>query len=77
MPSIVSAPAFFTPACSTNKKLKQRPVVGGISIAHKDVTAGTIAYFCRSIKAGDNPDKIYVLSNNHVLANDQQRKNGR
>lgn len=66
---IESSPAFFTPACNINRKLKQRPVAGGISIAHKDVTAGTIAYFCRSIKAGDNPNKIYVLSNNHVLAN--------
>ncbi len=66
---IESSPAFFTPACSTNRRNKQRPVIGGISIAHKDVTAGTIAYFCRSVKAGDNPDKIYVLSNNHVLAN--------
>lgn len=69
---IESPPAFFTPAlpaCTTQRRQRQRPMVGGISVAHKDVTAGTIAYFCRSVRAGDNPNKIYVLSNNHVLAN--------
>jgi hypothetical protein len=67
---IIESPrAFFAAACSTNKQQRQRPIVGGISIAHKDVTAGTLGYFCRSVRAGDDPEKIYVLSNNHVLAN--------
>jgi len=68
---IETPPAFFTatlPVCTTKRKQRQRPMVGGISIAQKDVTAGTIAYFCRSVRAGDDPAKIYVLSNNHVLA---------
>lgn len=68
---IETPPAFFTatlPVCTTKRKQRQRPMVGGISIAHQDVTAGTIAYFCRSVRAGDDPAKIYVLSNNHVLA---------
>ncbi|MDQ3179508.1 MAG: serine protease [Acidobacteriota bacterium] len=68
---IESPPAFFTPAlpaCTTKRQKRQRPMIGGISVAHKDVTAGTIAYFCRSVKPGDDPAKIYVLSNNHVLA---------
>jgi len=68
---IESPPAFLTaalPVCTTKRKQQQRPMVGGISVAHKGVTAGTIAYFCRSVKTGDDPEKIYVLSNNHVLA---------
>lgn len=68
---IETPPAFLTPAlpvCTTQRKQRQRPMVAGISVAHKNVTAGTIAYFCRSVKAGDDPNKIYVLSNNHVLA---------
>lgn len=68
---IESPPAFLTPAvpvCTTKRQQRQRPVVAGISAAHKDVTAGTIAYFCRSVKAGDDLEKIHILSNNHVLA---------
>lgn len=56
------------PACSSNRREEQRPVVAGISTAHYDVTAGTIAYFCRSSRHGDDPDQVHVLSNNHVFA---------
>jgi len=42
--------------------------MAGISAAHYEVTAGTISCFCRWTRAGDDPAKIYVLSNNHVLA---------
>ena len=54
--------------CSANRKKRQRPIVAGISAAHYGVTAGTIAYFCRSTRDGDDPARIYVLSNNHVFA---------
>jgi hypothetical protein len=69
---VESPPAFFTPAgnsCTNDRKIRQRPIIGGISIGHKDITFGTIGYFCRSTETGDDPNKIYVLSNNHVLAN--------
>lgn len=55
--------------CTDDRQRRQRPLVAGISVAHRDVTAGTIAYFCRSTRPGDNPDDVFVLSNNHVLAN--------
>ncbi|HEX8071588.1 MAG TPA: hypothetical protein VF546_16660 [Pyrinomonadaceae bacterium] len=55
--------------CSDNRRLRQRPFGAGVSVAHRDVTAGTIGYFCRSTAAGDDPDDIFILSNNHVLAN--------
>jgi len=40
-----------------------RPAPGGVSIGHKDITAGTLG--CLVQKNG----KRYILSNNHVLAN--------
>ena len=55
-------------SCSKDRKKRQRPVVAGISAAHFAVTAGTISYFFRSTRAGDDPAKIHVLSNNHVFA---------
>ncbi len=41
-----------------------RPLRPGISIAHQDVTAGTLGGF---VTAAENPS-VYVLSNYHVLA---------
>ncbi len=42
---------------------RQRPAPGGISIGHKDITAGTLG--CLVKKNG----QVVILSNNHVLAN--------
>lgn len=42
---------------------RQRPAPGGISIGHKDITAGTLG--CLVKKNG----QVMILSNNHVLAN--------
>jgi hypothetical protein len=42
---------------------RQRPAPGGISIGHKDITAGTLGCLVR--KNG----QVMILSNNHVLAN--------
>jgi len=47
-----------------------RPLVAGISIGHKDITAGTLG--CFVTKNG----KSYVLSNNHVLANSNEGQIG-
>ena len=42
---------------------RYRPAPGGVSIGHKDITAGTLG--CLVKKGGD----FFILSNNHVLAN--------
>jgi len=42
---------------------KYRPAPGGVSIGHRDITAGTLG--CLVKKSG----QIVILSNNHVLAN--------
>jgi hypothetical protein len=47
-----------------------RPLSIGASVGHVDVTAGTIGAFVKRGKAA------YLLSNNHVLANEDQAKAG-
>ena len=80
---IESPPAFFLPSvphaasasasaavapCSSFRRSRQRPVMAGISSAHVNVTAGTIACFCTSTREGDDVETVYALSNNHVFA---------
>ncbi|MCA9017096.1 MAG: hypothetical protein KDA77_17320 [Planctomycetaceae bacterium] len=50
----------------------QRPVIGGISAGHRDITAGTLGCFCHSTNPGDDPDQLFALSNNHIFANVNQ-----
>jgi hypothetical protein len=47
-----------------------RPAPGGVSCGHVDITAGTIGCL---VSRGD---QIYILSNNHVLANSNQAQPG-
>lgn len=63
-------------ACSIDRKKQQRPVVAGISSGHFNITAGTLACFCRSRRSGDGKSQIYALSNNHVFANINQANRG-
>lgn len=42
---------------------------GGISVAHKDVTAGTLGAVVRGVKGRPDAGTPYILSNNHVIAN--------
>lgn len=70
---IESLPAFANlpapaPACSVKRRERQRPLQGGISAGHEDITAGTIAYFFRSTDPSDDSSRLLVLSNNHVFA---------
>jgi len=48
-----------------NPKRKHRPIFGGISVGHYNVTAGTIGRIVENIVDG----RDYILSNNHVIAN--------
>jgi hypothetical protein len=43
---------------------RQRPAPLGFSVGHPDITAGTIG-----ARVKDGSGKLYILSNNHVLAN--------
>jgi len=56
-----------------------RPVKGGYSVGHKDITAGTVATAVYDMLPGSTisppgsgtgvPQHYYILSNNHILAN--------
>ncbi|MPZ73956.1 MAG: serine protease [Nitriliruptorales bacterium] len=49
---------------------KMRPAMGGFSVGHVNVTAGTIATGCYDARPFPGvPSRYYLLSNNHVLAN--------
>ena len=67
---VIEAPParFHQLACSTNRQLRQRPIIGGISAAHSAVNITTLGCFCRSLRAGDAPRR-YMLSCNHAFAN--------
>jgi len=69
--SSTAVPAIAATAsttCTGQRQARQRPVVAGISTAHHDVTAGTLGYFCRSTRHGDDPSLVCVLSNNHIFS---------
>lgn len=70
------SPTIAAGNCTDERRRRQRPLVAGISVAHRDVTAGTIGYFCRSTRHGDDPSHIFILSNNHVLANVNEAAEG-
>lgn len=53
-------------------RLDMRPMIIGSSIGHRAVTAGTLGVFVR--EAGK--PQVYILSNNHVLANENDAKKG-
>jgi len=53
-----------------DRLINWRPAPGGVSIGHKDVTAGTLGMVVR--KGGVR----YILSNNHVIGNENKAKIG-
>lgn len=57
-------------ADAPDHKIKYRPAPGGVSIGHKDITCGTLGMI---VKRGG---VRYILSNNHVLANENKAEIG-
>lgn len=53
-----------------------RPVMGGFSVGHYRVSAGTIATCVYREPIPGMPKKYYILSNNHVLANSNNARMG-
>ncbi len=52
---------------------KQRPALGGVSVGHAEVTAGTLGTLVTDAGTGDR----LILSNSHVLANTTSGTDGR
>ncbi len=67
-----SAGAAAAEPCTERRRLRQRPIPGGISAGHYEITAGTLGCFCRSTRAGDLSEAVFALSNNHVFADVNQ-----
>ncbi|HVL98384.1 MAG TPA: trypsin-like peptidase domain-containing protein [Egibacteraceae bacterium] len=66
LPRSAFVPTFDTQALT----VRMRPAMGGCSVGHFNVTAGTIATGCYDSAAFPGiPPRFYLLSNNHVLAN--------
>ena len=63
---------------SSNLTQRIRPVQGGYSIGHIDITAGTIATCVYDLlpQGIGIPKNYYVLSNNHVLADENKAHYG-
>lgn len=82
----VAAPQVAGIPFATTLRRKMRPACGGVSVGHYKITAGTIATGVYRILPGGStnpprpgfgiPGAIYVLSNNHVLANSNDARLG-
>ncbi|MEZ0494100.1 hypothetical protein AB2L28_17835 [Kineococcus sp. TBRC 1896] len=68
MVTALSAPTEPGTWAPESLQRRTRPLHPGLSIAQRDVTAGTLGGFVRV----EGSDGLYVLSNNHVLANSDQ-----
>jgi GH25 family lysozyme M1 (1,4-beta-N-acetylmuramidase) len=61
---------FITQAVVPTRRI--RPIYGGLSIGHKDITAGTLSMIVRD----KTTKELLILGNNHVLANLNKGKKG-
>ncbi|WP_337062777.1 hypothetical protein [Kineococcus sp. G2] len=64
----LTAPAAGRAWTAAELRRRVRPLHPGLSIAHRDVTAGTLGAFVTVTGS----DGVYALSNNHVLADSDQ-----
>lgn len=53
-----------------SRTARHRPAPGGVSIGHRAITAGTLGCLVR------REGRVFVLSNNHVLANSNDARRG-
>jgi hypothetical protein len=62
---------FATPA----QQKRSRPLKIGVSVGHFKITAGTLGCFVRGLDPKDDT-AVMILSNNHVLANENRARKG-
>lgn len=67
----VEVTGLITALDANNPRTKERPAPNGFSVGHTDITAGTIG-----ARVKDNQGRVYILSNNHVLANSNAARVG-
>lgn len=67
---VIEVGVIYARNAPPDRLINWRPAPGGVSIGHKDVTAGTLGMVVK--KGGVR----YILSNNHVLGNENRAKIG-
>ncbi len=69
-----SVPSIFAPGGEDAefRKTRQRPALPGVSIGHYKTSAGTLG----AVVKGQFPGGIAILSNNHILANGTDGRDG-
>ena len=55
---------------------RHRPLAPGISVGHARITAGTLGAFALALAARGADGARYILSNNHVLADEDRARKG-
>lgn len=70
--TVFKGSALAAPAVLPWHQLRQRPLLIGASVGHYSITAGTLGGFAQHTASG----KAVILSNNHVLANENKAKIG-
>lgn len=64
-------------AFSSALRRRIRPAMGGFSVGHHRITAGTLGTCCYDLVPFPSiPPRYYILSNNHVLANSNNARPG-
>ena len=75
---VIEEPSASLRSCTKKRKSRQRPFPAGISIGYPskvEVNAGTLGAFATSTFTKEK-GKLFMLSNNHVLANSNQNPAG-
>lgn len=71
-PAVLSGP--MVTAGAINPRTRMRPTKCGVSVGHYLITAGTLG--CRVAVLDGGTGKVFILSNNHVLANSNSARLG-
>lgn len=75
-PELQPEPEEFTAAPELLRR-RVRPAMGGYSVGHYKITAGTLGTCCYDLRPfPSKPQKYYILSNNHVLTNSNNARIG-
>lgn len=69
--------SIYATGFSNSLTKRIRPAMGGFSVGHYKITAGTLGTCCYDLTPFPSiPSRYYILSNNHVLANSNDARIG-
>ncbi|MEL7059304.1 MAG: hypothetical protein AAGN46_04665 [Acidobacteriota bacterium] len=70
-PELEIDPVITGEITALSHNFRLRPAAGGVSVGHSRITAGTLGCLARG-RSGDRRDRVLILSNNHVLADENR-----